>query len=322
MMRMEKYYFIEALVPLSLEDSLDSLAHAEYSCTGVEEFAIDEARVDEILGERSYSGGDVPESVISEVEDVVKSEGVFKKYYFSSEKEAKTFANFLLIEHGVKSRYIAEDVKDWNEEWKKSYKPIIVGEELEIIPAWDKETYKSESQKKVYIYPGMGFGTGSHETTFLCLKLYLKLLRNQKNTSECLDFGCGSGILGIATKLFDANAKVDLYDIDPQALENSIQNIELNDMSENEFSLLLPKDREQINKKYNLVYANILQNVLLLETDYLTNSLHSGGALILSGLLAGQEEEVIKNYKEKNPNLQFVETIKKGDWVSVLMEMN
>ena len=76
------------------------------------------------------------------------------------------------------------------------------------------------------------------------------------------------------------------------------------------------------SEKYNLVYANILQNVLLLETDYLTNSLHSGGALILSGLLAGQEEEVIKSYKEKNPNLQFVETIKKGDWVAVLMEMN
>lgn len=315
---MEKYYFVEAKIPLDLEARIDHLSREEFDCDGVEEFAIEEAKVDEILGERSYSGGDVPESVINEVEEVLKAEGVFKKYYFSNISLSENFKKCLFDDFVILSEVREQEVKDWNEEWKKTYEPILVNNDLEIIPEWEKESYASQTKKQIFIYPGQGFGTGGHETTFLCLKLFLEY--NKSEITECLDFGCGSGILGIGLKLFHQKSSVDLYDIDAEALKNSVQNIELNEFVVEDFKLLLPDQRAQIDKKYDLVFANILQNVLLLEKEYLAKSLNPGGKLILSGLLQGQENEVIKAYQDMNLDLSLVEVAKKGDWVAVLME--
>lgn len=313
------YYYLEAIVPAESENLIDSQAHKEFNCTGIEEFSIEEGKVDSILGDRSYSGGDVPTSVINEVEATLKNESTSKKYYFGTEKEVLIFKNFLKDDFSLDSTFITEEIKDWDQEWKKTYSPISVGEELEVIPEWQKESYKSDAEKKIFIYPGRGFGTGSHETTFLCLKHLLNILRENNKLDSCLDFGCGSGILGIAYKMFYEHSLIDLYDIDPEALENSIQNIELNDYKTSEFNLLLPKDRKSIEKKYSLVFANILQNILLLESEYLANSIEDGGFLILSGLLKGQEVQVIQEIEKKNNKVTHIETLEQGDWVAVLM---
>jgi ribosomal protein L11 methyltransferase len=316
---MEMYYYLESRIPLELEDQVDACAHGEYQCTGIEEFSIEEAKVDEILGERSYSGGDVPESVINEVESTLKNEGIDKKYYFTTVEDAKIFLSHLKQNFSISSKVVSMEVKDWDEEWKKSYAPILVGSELEVVPEWQKDSYVSNSQNKLFIYPGRGFGTGSHETTFLCLKHLLNLVSDKVEMKSCLDFGCGSGILGIAFKMFFNVGPIDLYDIDSEALENSVQNIELNKYNVKDFALILPKEREVINRKYSLVFANILQNVLLLESEYLASCLEDDGHLILSGLLAGQEKEVIDAIQSHNPNLKYIETLAKGDWVAVLM---
>ena len=316
---MEKYYFIEAQIPLHVEDQIDQKAHGEFGCSGIEEFSIEEAKVDEILGERSYSGGDVPESVIAEVEATLKSEGVTKKYIFPNSSACTTFLDFLRNKFDIKSVLKEEEIKDWDQEWKKNYHPILVGPQLEIIPQWEKNSYQSNTQKQIYIYPGRGFGTGSHETTFLCLKLMLEVVGDDKKIGTCLDFGCGSGILGLAYRLFDPESDIDLYDIDPEALENTVQNIELNKLDESSFKLLLPKDRNQIDRKYSLVFANILQNVLIFESEYLAHCLDGGGSLILSGLLTGQEEEVINRISKIRPEVEFIKTVSQGDWVAVLM---
>ena len=92
----EHYYFIEAIIPDSIELEIDTNSREAYSCQGIEEFAIEEAKVDEILGERSYSGGDVPESVIDDVVDVMDQEGAGKKYYFSDKHACKVFQKYLI----------------------------------------------------------------------------------------------------------------------------------------------------------------------------------------------------------------------------------
>lgn len=316
---MEMYYYLEARIPLEVEDKVDASAHGDYLCTGIEEFSIEEAKVDEILGERSYSGGDVPASVINEVEFTLKNEGIDKKYYFNTLGNATIFQTYLVEEFTINSKIVSEAIKDWDEEWKKTYSPILVGPKLEVVPEWQKDTYESSSTNKLFIYPGRGFGTGSHETTFLCLKHLLNLINKNVKMNSCLDFGCGSGILGIAYKMFYNNEPIDLYDIDSEALENSIQNIELNNYNVKEFRLLLPKDRRLIHRKYSLVFANILQNVLLVEGEYLANSIEENGFLILSGLLAGQEVEVIESMQKNNPTIKHIETLSQGDWVAVLM---
>ena len=322
---MNEYFCVEALISTTLEDEIDTIAHKDYACTGIEEFAIEEARVDEILGERSYSGGDVPESIIHEVESTVKGSGITKKYYFETKLESEKFFELLKNSYKLKSTLTNVEITDWNEEWKKNYSPIEISKNLEVIPEWFKDSYETNAQTKVYIYPGQGFGTGSHETTFLCLKLmdeYFTKNTKDINIKSCLDFGCGSGILGIALeKILDTN-DVDLYDIDPAALENTKQNITLNDIDEKNFKLLLPNQKSLIERKYDFVFANILQNVLLLEADYLVNCLNLKGQLILSGLLDGQEQDVIKKYQQLNPKLKLIKVIKKADWVAVLMEQS
>ena len=315
---MEKYYFIELQLTTEIEDSIDYQAHENYYCQGIEEFSLEESQVDEILGERSYSGGDVPESVIYEVEEVVKSKFIQKKYYFENHGHASRFQNFVHEKYKVESQIITQDIQDWNEVWKKNYAPIFVNSEVEIIPEWEKDKITPKAKNQIYIYPGQGFGTGSHETTFLCLKIFSEL---EGKFTNCLDFGCGSGILGIGFKKLQPAKVVDLYDIDPDALENCRQNIQLNDFQDDDFGIYLPIQRDFIERKYEVVFANILLNVLLHEKEYLTTSLVSGGHLILSGLLNGQEDEVIEAYTKINNSLKHIKTEFKGDWVAVHLRL-
>lgn len=248
----------------------------------------------------------------------MEGEGILKKYYFENQGHASRFKFYIKDTYKIDSELFSETIKDWNEEWKKTYSPIVVDESLEIIPEWEKGKYQSQSKKQIYIYPGQGFGTGSHETTFLCLKLFTNL--DLRIDSSCLDFGCGSGILGIAHALMNKNTGIDLYDIDPEALANCTQNIELNDLDQKDFNLILPKDRNLIAKKYDLVFANILLNILLIEQEYLVHSLNPSGYLILSGLLSHQESEVLESYLSANSKLKHISTVAKGDWIAILLQ--
>jgi ribosomal protein L11 methyltransferase len=305
---MSYYYVVEIADPTQIHN-LDEMAFSDFESTGVEEFSLDEPRVDEILGERSYSGGDLPDSVIDEVNDVVTTEYCGKKYYFSEEKKAQAFKHYCLqfTQSITLERYVQED---WNSEWKKHYKPIQVNDELVIIPDWETE-YSGPEEHKLFIRPGMGFGTGSHETTFLCLKFFTEYIKKNESI-HVLDFGSGSGILGLATLLYNHSNRVDLYDIDPEAMINVSQNVSINQMENLAIQSILPAQRDLINKKYDVVFANILENVLTLEVDYLSKSLNKGGALILSGLL-NEQAQGIKTLYESN-GLTFVKEESRGDW--------
>ena len=310
-------YFVVNIPQKDLSDStcLESWAF-DCGSTGIEEYSLNEETVDAMLGERSYSGGDLPESVLDEVDDRLDDEqNKFFRIYFSREQDAKAFQDILEKNLNAKFDFHEETFKDWNAEWKKHYTPIWVNEELEIIPAWDKDI-QSKAQNKLLIYPGMGFGTGSHETTFLCLQSYT-LNKNEIQHKRCLDFGCGSGILGLAVLLFVNSCEVDLYDIDTEALHNCKQNIELNKMENYAIRLLSPSERTQINGTYDIVFANILQNVLEGEKEIILNSLSDNGLLIVSGLLKGQETAVIKSYQNYSKNLKLISIDLKNDWVSI-----
>lgn len=314
----DNYYYLEVKIPPHLEHEIDDTSRIMFSCQGIEEFSIEEAKVDEILGERSYSGGDVPVSVIDDVVEVMEEEQTAKKYYFSDESFVIEFKNYLLKNYQVRGIIHSEEIKDWNTEWRKSYESISINDSFFIIPEWEKGSHRN-FENKLFIYPGQGFGTGSHETTFLCIKIFLENISKKNPIKTCLDFGCGSGILGLTLLKHFKNAQLDLYDIDVNAIENSRQNIDLNEMAEQKIRLLLPENKADIDMKYDLVFANILQNILLEESSFLANSLLSGGKMILSGLLAGQEVEVIETYRVINPKLIHIETQKKGDWVAVLL---
>jgi ribosomal protein L11 methyltransferase len=305
---------------VALADEINALSIEDFECDGIEEFAIEEARVDEILGERAYSGGDIPESLIDEVELANKDQDAFTyKYFFYQndfETNSESFVTFIKKNFPTLPLFSAQkNFEDWNAEWKKFYNPIIVSERLEIIPEWLKDTHQKSTSEKIYIYPGMGFGTGTHETTYLCLKLYDQISDLLLPQSTCLDFGCGSGILGI-TAIKTKQMPTVFCDIDKSALDNCVQNLVLNfEGSMLEGSQLVIRDRYKVSKN-KLVFANILENILILEKEIILSSLESDGYLIVSGLLNHQVDKIISTYN----SLDKISVLTKNDWSAILFK--
>jgi ribosomal protein L11 methyltransferase len=302
------------LQPTSAQwEDVQALALEKCEALGIEEFSLTEPEVDAILGERSYSGGDLPLSVLEEVEEVLQKRPGTYRFFFNDEKKAKTFfgevKNLALCEAQIEK----QETADWNAEWKKHYSPIEVNDKLTIVPSWQTD-YRAKSEKQLLINPGMGFGTGSHETTFLCLKLFTELVVGSK-IETVLDFGSGSGILGLATFLFYPDARVDFYDIDPEANKNCYQNAEINGLESKAFRLLLPEVRSQLSNNYDVVFANILENILVQEHSYLTEV--SKRYLILSGLLKHQTPGIVELYSQQ---MKLIRQENRGDWSALLFE--
>jgi ribosomal protein L11 methyltransferase len=291
---------------------LESVAVEQFQTLGIEEFSLTEAEVDAILGERSYSGGDLPETVIDEVEATVLGRPGNYRFFFDNAKNANEFKAHCQKEILAEVQVEEHESQDWNAEWKKHYAPILVNDKFEIIPSWMTD-YKSKTDENIYIYPGMGFGTGSHETTFLCLKLLTEELNFP--LMNVLDFGSGSGILGLATFKFFPDAQIDFYDIDPEANKNCYQNAELNKLENLSFRLLLPEVREKLKPQYDLVFANILESILMMEKNYLIDVTRPQGALILSGLLRHQVPGIIEAYSAQGMTLK--KKLEKGDWAAL-----
>lgn len=305
---------------VQFSDGINAYALEDFGCDGIEEFALEEARVDEILGERAYSGGDIPESLIDEVQAATIDQDSFTyKYFFyqnNFEENSSDFVFFIKENYPELPLFTAQKkFEDWNAEWKKFYTPIIVSDRLEIIPEWLIESRAHSIAQKVYIYPGMGFGTGTHETTYLCLSLFDKITDQLKTGASCLDFGCGSGILGI-TALKTKKMPTLFCDIDKSALDNCVQNLVLNFVGENlEGSKLVIRER-YTPAKYDLVFANILEHVLILEKEVIIASLEKNGFLIVSGLLNHQVETIIAEYG----TLEKIEVVSKNDWSAILFK--
>lgn len=297
-------------------NTLQGEALDTFNAMGIEEFSLSEAEVDEILGERSYSGGDLPQDVLDEVETTVLGRPNNYRFFFNESSDAQNFINHVKTLFLCESQLEEKNTEDWNAEWKKHYAPIKVNGELEIIPSWSKD-YKSISREQIYIYPGMGFGTGSHETTFLCLKLFTEHLLG-KNIDKVLDFGSGSGILGLAVFKFYKDAKVDFYDIDQEANKNCYQNAETNNLQDHSFRLLLPEVRNRLLPEYDVVFANILESILTMEKDALISHTKKGGSLILSGLLKHQAQGIIDSYSQSG--MKLIRHVEKGDWAAILFE--
>lgn len=310
---MEMIYFVTVdFVEESLStQELDAIAIGEFQSLGKVEFDIDEAKVDEILGKDAYCGGDIPEAVMQKLQDKLSEENSFK-YFWEEKSEAEAFLK-RVVELGLKATLEEKEAEDWNQSWRESFKTIPVSDELSVVPSWEKT---EDDKNKVFIYPGMGFGTGNHETTFLCLSLFEKIQEELPKSGRCLDFGCGSGILGIAA-VKKKEMVVDFVDIDTDALDNCVMNLEFNDFNKyQEGHGILVRDRFKVEEPYELVFANILENILQLEKEIILKSLKDKAYLIVSGLLTDQEKTILDEYS----NLKHVETVSKGDWIAILFQ--
>ena len=179
--------------------------------------------------------------------------------------------------------------KDWEREWMDNFKPMQFGDKLWICPSWCD--IPDPNAVNIMLDPGLAFGTGTHPTTSLCLQW---LDKQDLSDKTVLDFGCGSGILGIAAIKLGAKRVIGV-DIDPQALQATQENARRN-QCEQDFELYLPED--QPDEPVDLVLANILAGPLRELRELISGQCKSGGQLVLSGILESQAAELNTLYSE------------------------
>lgn len=200
---------------------------------------------------------------------------------------------------------ILED-QAWERAWMDDFAPMQFGERLWIVPSWSEAPDTNGINLK--LDPGLAFGTGTHETTALCLEW---LDRSELAGKTVLDFGCGSGVLAIAALLLGAGHAVGT-DIDPQALIASKDNAGNNGVAD-KLALYLPEDMPQ-PFQCDVLVANILAGPLVELSALLAGYCRPGTQLALSGILAEQAESVREAYQ---PWFDLNPTTQKGDWVRI-----
>lgn len=195
--------------------------------------------------------------------------------------------------------------QDWVRLTQAQFPPTQVSDRLWIVPTWHEP---KEGALNLRLDPGVAFGTGSHPTTHLCLQW---LDANVGADDRVLDYGCGTGILAIASKLVGAREAVGT-DIDPQAVEAAVDNARMNDV---EAEFVLPEGMK--DGTFEIVVANILANPLKLLAPALLGRVAPGGRLVLSGVLAKQADEVIEAYRAVDPAVKLAVWRQEGDWVCI-----
>jgi len=179
---------------------------------------------------------------------------------------------------------------NWIESYQKNFQPIKFGKNLYVVPSWE-ESNKFADKTSIKMDPGLAFGSGSHETTHLCLE-YLDSSNLKKLT--VIDYGCGSGILGIAALSLGAK-NVIAVDIDPQAIIATKENAKINNVDK-KISIVSPDSLA--DTEADLLIANILSNPLMTLRDKFIELIKSNGRIVISGIMNKQLQEVIKHYED------------------------
>ena len=200
---------------------------------------------------------------------------------------------------------------DWAESWKKYFKPIRLGR-VTIVPAW--EDYEAaEGETLVRIDPGMAFGTGTHETTRLVMKIMQDLDLKEKTV---LDVGCGSGILSICASELGASV-CNAYDIDPVAVKVARDNAKGYPGISVDVSDLLSSVKV-VPGGYGLCVANIVADIILRMLPDIGSYLHPSAPVILSGIIAEREAEIVSAAKALGWSLVRRES--ENDWVALMIK--
>lgn len=219
----------------------------------------------------------------------------------------------------LRERYSAENIEseillnackneDWENNWKQYFHPIPVGEKLLIRPTWEDE-FDAGDRKVLNIEPGLAFGTGTHETTRLCLET---LEKHIDNGVTVLDIGCGSGILSVAALLLGAEKAVGV-DIDALAVKTAIENGEANGFKEPEYTILQGNLTDKVSGKYNVVVANIVADVIIMFCENVADFMYDDSVFITSGIIDTREQDVLDAFEKYG--FEVLERHTEGGWV-------
>jgi ribosomal protein L11 methyltransferase len=214
------------------------------------------------------------------------------------------------IKYSVETQNCRQE--DWINNWKKYFHPIKIGQKLLISPSWEKVS-DPEGRAVLNLEPGIAFGTGTHETTRLCLQLLEKNIREGCNV---LDVGCGSGILSIASLLLGASHAVGV-DIDPLSVKTARENAERNGVADR-FDCICGDLTDKVKGRYSVVVANIVADIIIPLSSDIINFLTPESIYIISGIIDTRENDVLKAVGSR---FEIIERKEEKNWLAFSMKL-
>ena len=226
----------------------------------------------------------------------------------SNPAEAAAFLKERFEAEGISYRlYSGEcDVESCLENWKKYFNPINIGEKLLIRPVW-RDDYDPQGRIVLNLEPGLAFGTGTHETTKLCLQA---LEKHVKKGDIMLDVGCGSGILSVAALLLGAEHATGI-DIDPLAVKSSIENAERNNVADR-YTGIHGDLAEKASGCYDIITANIVADAIIMLSADIEKLMNDKTIYIMSGIIDTRLDDVLSALP---PTLRIIERYEEKGWI-------
>lgn len=307
-------------------------ATAILSAIGYDNIIIENGKdIDELLQEKHLYGWDYVDESVAALKDAQPNVTL----YVQTDSEVHAIRQ-ALTGYDIEIETVDDD--EWKDKWKEYFKPTRVTDRIVIKPTW--EEYAAKQEIVIEIDPGMAFGTGTHPTTAMCIRLLEKYIKPGKKSEKqgiaqnmrdgtgkmtVLDVGSGSGILSIAACLLGAE-QVTAVDIDPLAVKITRENAVLNkvegkiDIREGDITKSLFTFQSQFLQnsqplKVNIVVANLMAELIVRLSADVKKHLCGGGIFISSGILL-EKQEIVKEALLEN-GFQLIDILTEGEWCAI-----
>ena len=296
---MNNYFELQISINPDMEDIVSDIFFTNFDCEGV------------VLEEETYKDLEMTSTTRGKLRVFLTSYPTNLNEILSTERELMKSRGFSDEELG--SWEIALDEKenqDWSKKWKEKWTVTHVTEKIAVVPSWLNYEPK-DGEITITLDPGCAFGTGTHQTTQLCMKALEKYL---KKGDSVADIGTGSGILSILAKKL-GGSKVYGCDIDETVIDVCKQNAEINGITDITFEL---NSADKITEKYDFVCANILHFVLAEIMGDLKNIMKPNALMSLSGILDEKKDMVLEAIERES--LKIIDTISQDQWISYVVQ--
>lgn len=241
-----------------------------------------------------------------------RTKGIVHIYISPEENpaEAVSFLRERFDAEGIKNEIDENSCKnaDWENNWKKYFKPMPVGERLLIHPIWE-EKYEAGNRAVIHLEPGLAFGSGTHDTTRQCLENIEKYAYPGKTM---LDVGCGSGILSVSALLLGVDSAVGV-DIDALAVKTARENGKTNGFDEPQYKVLQGSLTDKVTGKYDIIAANIVADIVITLCKDVKKFMNDDAVFITSGIIIPREQDVLNAFEENG--LEVIERHESGGWL-------